>query len=105
MLSKSKIKLINSLSLKKYRDKNALFVTEGFKLIDELAQTFKCELLIFTDLQRVHADTILSKEKILVDEKVFSKISTQKSPQGMLAVFKKKKTFLLIKNYILLNFA
>ncbi len=38
MLSKSLIKLINSLAIKKYRQKNMLFVAEGRKLVSDLLQ-------------------------------------------------------------------
>ena len=46
MLSKGQIKLINSLSQKKYRQKNALFVAEGIKVIKELLNSnFELERL------------------------------------------------------------
>tara|TARA_Y100000031_G_C7893128_1_gene236065 strand:- start:280 stop:447 length:168 start_codon:yes stop_codon:yes gene_type:complete len=46
MLSKGQIKLINSLSQKKYRQKNAMFVAEGIKVIKELLNSnFELERL------------------------------------------------------------
>ena len=48
MISKSKIKLINSLSQKKYRDETGLFVAEGTKLISDLGTIFRCTLLVAT---------------------------------------------------------
>lgn len=38
MLSKNKIKLINSLAQKKYRQEHALFIVEGEKMVNELLQ-------------------------------------------------------------------
>ena len=50
-LSKNKIKLIQSLSKKKYRDEMGLFVAEGEKLIHQLlAAQFKFQTLIATPL-------------------------------------------------------
>lgn len=89
--SKSQIKLINSLTIKKYRDKTSLFLAEGHKLIVELAPHFECELLIFTESRADDIANISSKEKILADERQFYKLSTQKSPQGMLAVFRQRQ--------------
>ena len=91
-LSKNQISLINSLTIKKYRDKNLLFLAEGHKLVAELIPHFKCELLVYTDNQTKEATTIPFKDKIVVDEQTFQKISTQKAPQGMLAVLHQKQS-------------
>ena len=90
MLSKNKIKLITSLTHKKYRDETGLFVAEGVKLTSDLAPVFECEMLIYTASREKEANTIWAHEKILADDASLQKISAQKSPQGMLAVFRKK---------------
>ena len=90
MLSKSKIKLITSLTHKKYRDETGLFVAEGVKLISDLATTFHCELLLYTPQREIEVRHLQADERISVEEKELHKISAQKSPQGMLAVFRKK---------------
>jgi RNA methyltransferase, TrmH family len=90
MLSKNKIKLITSLAHKKYRDETGLFVAEGVKLTSDLAPVFECEMLIYTALREKEADAIRANEKILADDASLQRISSQKSPQGMLAVFRKK---------------
>jgi TrmH family RNA methyltransferase len=90
MLSKSKIKLITSLVHKKYRDETGLFVAEGVKLISDLSTAFHCELLLYTPQREIEVRHLQAGEGIPVDEKELHKISTQKSPQGMLAVFRKK---------------
>ncbi|MDD2287028.1 MAG: RNA methyltransferase [Paludibacter sp.] len=90
MLSKSKIKLISSLAYKKYRDETGLFVAEGAKLIRDLSTAFHCEWLLYTPEWENEIRHLQADEKIAVEEKELHKISTQKSPQGMLAVFRKK---------------
>ncbi|MBN1251909.1 MAG: RNA methyltransferase [Bacteroidales bacterium] len=39
MISKAQIKFINSLKLKKFRDENALFVAEGYKIVNDLVNS------------------------------------------------------------------
>ena len=89
MLSKNKIKLINSLSHKKYRDESGLFIAEGTKLVLDLSEAFHCEMLIattdwFSANKKIQASEII--ETNAVDLK---RISNIKSPQGVFAVFKK----------------
>ena len=45
MLSKSKIKWIHSLELKKNRDEQNLFVAEGIKLVSDLLPHLQCRFL------------------------------------------------------------
>ncbi len=89
MLSKNKIKEINALSLKKNRDESGHFVAEGTKLVLDLITTFHCQLLIATtdwlsDHKQIKADEIIQAEP---DE--IKKISNQKTPQGVFAIFQK----------------
>lgn len=90
-LSKNQIKLINSLTVKKYRDKTLLFLAEGNKLVTELIAHFECELLVYTENQTNEIEFFSAKDKIVVDERTFLKISTQKAPQGVLAVLRQKQ--------------
>ncbi|HEY6915162.1 MAG TPA: RNA methyltransferase, partial [Paludibacter sp.] len=89
MLSKSKIKLINSLSQKKFRDETGLFVAEGTKLVLDLASSFHCSMLVATADWLKSNPTIKTDELIESTENELNKISNQKSPQGVLAVFVK----------------
>ncbi len=89
MLSKSKIKLISSLSQKKYRDETGLFIAEGTKLVTDLAQAFACSMLITTSEWLKNNAKINAAELIEVNELELQKITNQKSPQGVLAVFVK----------------
>lgn len=89
MIPKNKIKLINNLSQKKFRDKTGFFVAEGTKLVFDLAQAFCCSLLVATvDWLNEHP-YFKTNEIIEVKAEEFTKISNQKTPQGVLAVFEK----------------
>lgn len=87
MLSKNKIKLITSLSQKKFRDEHGLFIAEGTKLVLDLSVAFRCATLIATPEWLKSNPSIASDEEIEVTETELHKISNQKSPQGVLAVF------------------
>lgn len=97
MLSKSKIKWIRSLEQKKNRDDEQLFVVEGFKMIAELLPTMKCRFLassiekLSDEFKKYEVDV----EQISEDE--YKKITFQKSPQGVLAVFEKPVSTFEIK--------
>jgi len=85
MVSKSQIKLIKSLSQKKFRNKHGLFVVEGLKGISEfLNSDFKLVSLYTTEDYFQVSDQLIS----LVDEKELKKISFLKTPQKALAVLK-----------------
>jgi len=84
MVTKSRLKLIKSLSRKKNRDEYQLFLVEGYKSIQELSQTdLKCQQILVTEghhaLDSFAHDIISRKEMAL--------ISTLKTPPGYLAVF------------------
>ncbi len=86
MLSKSQIKLITSLHQKKYRNKLGLFVVEGVKGVNEfLNSKFECELFFCT--QEYNFESV-SKKATIISEKELKKISSLKSPNKVLAVFK-----------------
>ena len=89
MISKSKIKLIASLSQKKFRDETGLFIAEGTKLVLDLSSSFYCSMLIATAQWLSKNNTVKAEEIIEATESELKKISNQKSPQGVLAVFKK----------------
>lgn len=89
MISKSKIKLIVSLSQKKFRDETNFFVAEGPKLVMDLITIFRCEILVGTTAWLQENKQLVANEIIEVTELELQKISNQKSPQGVLAVFTK----------------
>lgn len=89
MISKSQIKNITALTHKKLRDESASFVAEGTKLIVDLQGAFRM-------LECYATSAWLSENKQLIQANIqeitsdeLKKISNQKSPQGVLAVFEK----------------
>ncbi len=86
MLSKSKIKLIQSLDDKKKRLAEGLFVAEGNKMVGELLQTLSCRMLLHTsdfDVSHFQADEVIT---VSTDE--LRKVSFVKTPQQVLGVFR-----------------
>ncbi|WP_179009847.1 TrmH family RNA methyltransferase [Winogradskyella forsetii] len=84
MLSKNQIKLIKSLSQKKARQQNGLFIVEGIKGISEfLKSDYRLKNLYTTDLI-FEAPTHLITE---ISETDLKKISTLKNPNTALAIF------------------
>ncbi len=81
----NKIKLINKLKLKKYRDELNLFVVEGDKLIDELPND--------------SIEFILSVDEI--GEREFKKISSLTTPQSKIAVCRKPKSLKITGDLII----
>jgi len=71
MLSKNQIKLVNSLSYKKFRDENKLFVAEGEKLVNDLMPYFDCVLKVS-------------------DKDDLRKVSQLSTPSSLLAVFRQR---------------
>ncbi|MBS9766212.1 MAG: RNA methyltransferase [Flavobacteriaceae bacterium] len=91
-LSKGQLKKINQLRQKKYRISEQLFVAEGVKVVDEfLSSKFVLEHLYCTSSEN-YAEI---KNKTVISEVALKKISTLKSPNQVLAIFKipKEKPF------------
>lgn len=87
-LSKSAIKQIKSLKIKKYREIEKQFVAEGRKIVDDLIQSgLKLNKLIVTesfDLTSINVD----ESRIFVcSEKEMSVLSSFRNAPGILAVF------------------
>lgn len=100
MISKNKIKFINSLSLKKYRDESGLFIAEGDKLINELVSAgFSFETLILTEKYSTEYESV-SCEKIITTDSEIKKISSRETPTGIIAVCRKKQNQISISNII-----
>ena len=75
-ISKSQVKLIKSLQVKKYRDELGLFVAEGEKCVGELRRTFE-----LVQLYREGENATRTE---------IEQMSGLRTPQGVVAVFKKK---------------
>lgn len=90
MLSKSKIKLINSLKRKKYRQINRLFTAEGSKLVLELLNSgFRVKTVVALEsyIESVQGELLKNAgEVIAVSDNELKKISSLTAPQKVLAV-------------------
>lgn len=82
MLTKNKIKQIRSLSLKKNRKTEGLFIAEGEKIVNEIIDSnFEIESIFATSDWN-------GSDATLVSEKELSRISFLKTPNKVLAVVK-----------------
>jgi TrmH family RNA methyltransferase len=88
MLSKSKIKYIRSLEMRKFRMLHNTFVAEGNKLVADMIGAFECEwMLAKTSWMATQGD--IPAEELLVDENdEIHKVSFLKTPQDVIAIFK-----------------
>ena len=77
-ISKSQVKLVKSLQLKKYRDELGLFVAEGEKCVSELCKAFEL----------VH----LYREGENASRTEIEQMSGLRTPQGVIGVFKSEKS-------------
>ncbi|MEE4198575.1 MAG: RNA methyltransferase [Bacteroidales bacterium] len=89
MLSKNKIKFINSIKKKKYRDAHGLFFVEGEKLVDELLQSeAKISTIYATQDWIEQYQQIIDRKKVkpcLVSNDELKKISALSTPNRVLA--------------------
>lgn len=84
MISKSQIKLITSLSKKKYRDQHGLFVAEGPKVINDfIAAGLELHLHFSSEMLSVSSPVYHQ-----ITHQELKKISNLKNPNTALAVFK-----------------
>lgn len=89
-----------ALADKKARDKEGLFCAEGIKLLRELLdENIKIDDLYFTEHASRKYETEISRacrdgaKTFCVTDEVYLKMSSEKNPEGILAVAKKFKTF------------
>ncbi len=84
MLSKSKIKYIQSLRQKKYRDEAGVFVAEGPKVVKELleADNIDLEELFYLETGKEYTGTAITTIEL-------EKISGLNTPNEVVAIFKK----------------
>lgn len=94
MLSKNKIKLIQSLNHKKFRDELGVFLVEGNKMVEEaLRSDFRIQLLACTsEYASLHPEiSIRCDEVIITDKDLIQKASLLQNPQDVLAIVCKPK--------------
>ncbi|MGM0530392.1 MAG: TrmH family RNA methyltransferase [Bacteroidota bacterium] len=90
MLSKNKIKFINSLKKKKSRTESGLFLAEGAKLVAEVLSSDFHVPLLFATPEWMNASKLKNqaniKEVIAITQEELNRISTQKNPNQVMAV-------------------
>lgn len=98
MITKTEIKLINSLSIKKYREINNLFIVEGNKIVDEIIESdYKIKYLIHTE--KYNPPKFNSAEKtIQTNIETIKKISNFKTAPSVVALVVLKYNQLIINN-------
>lgn len=85
-ISKNQLKLITSLSQKKYRQKHKLFLAEGVKVVNEfLNSNFELHQLFKTSDFNFNGDYIQHQE---ISEADLKKISNLKTPNKVVGIFK-----------------
>ncbi len=90
VLSRNQEKFIRSLQQKKFRKQEALFVVEGEKMVQEaLNSDFKIHSIVL-DKNKTELQKVIS-EAYLTDEMGMKRMSTFKTPPGILAVLETKE--------------
>lgn len=90
-LSKNRIKYIHSLELKKNRDAAGVFLAEGPKVVSELLGHFPCQLLAATSGWQPPCTGMQAEESIEVTTEELTRASLLRTPQQVLAIFRKRK--------------
>lgn len=83
------IKLVRSLSVKKYRDEERLFMAEGTKCVRDTWEHFSCKWLICT--RNWHdrlANATMYDKIVLANAQQMSKMSQFSTPSDVIAVYK-----------------
>ncbi|MGE5393365.1 MAG: TrmH family RNA methyltransferase [Candidatus Saccharibacteria bacterium] len=89
MLSKNKIKIIQSLSRKKNRDEQGVFLVEGNKMVEEAVRSdYKIDLIACTADYAARFKNLANRcgELIITDNELLAKASLLQNPQDALAI-------------------
>ena len=100
-LSNNKLKEIRSLSKRKYRQKNGLFVVEGRHMVEDAIGFGQVRLIVMSDSYiSAHSDMLQLEtseiDLLEVPEKLFAALTDTETPQGILAVVKKKQAGVIL---------
>ncbi|MFZ1809069.1 MAG: RNA methyltransferase [Cyclobacteriaceae bacterium] len=94
MISKSQIKFIKSLQLKKYRKEEQCFVVDGEKGVEEVLRSdFKLEMLLATESFLKKREKLLkgiNADLLIVSEKQLAQLSSFQTNESVLAVVRQK---------------
>ncbi|MFY7652239.1 MAG: TrmH family RNA methyltransferase [Chitinophagaceae bacterium] len=96
MITKNEIKYIQSLSFKKQRDIENVFVVEGVKLVDEFLKSNFIVNKVYATIEWVQKNPEIQASLVTDDE--LKKISNLITPNKVLAVVQNKAADVLINN-------
>ena len=83
------IKKVKSLKLLKNRNRDKLFLVEGFKMAEEATQSnVEIENIILDENADLYLDEKLQKKVIRVKNSLFSQLSDLKNPEGVILICK-----------------
>lgn len=95
MITKSWAKIIKSLQIKKYRDKEGMFIVQGYKSILELLHSnWSVKMLCCTEDFYAENQSLIDEsasERLIVKQKELESLGTFKSNNSGLAVVEKKE--------------
>ena len=92
MISKAKLKKYQQLGSKKFRQKYGLFVVEGLKSVNELIKSdWSVQFILCTPSFNELCASEIDYHFEVIHEADFLKISSQKKPQGILAIVEQKE--------------
>ena len=86
-----KIKLINSLKTKKYREKEGLFFAEGERIVKDGIKKAKAEFIVLSSTYAEKNKVDFEGDIYIVPDKLFNYISDTVNPQGIMGIFKLEK--------------
>ena len=85
------IKRIRKLQTKsKFRGEEKCYIVEGYKQVDELPLE-KIQLIVLSKEEDMERYSHLADKAVFIDEQLFREISTDQSPQGVLALVAMKQ--------------
>ena len=101
----ARISAARKLLQKKYRDKESLYLIEGFHLLEEALKANVQLTEIFVSADKVENTLLANLQLTVVSDEVLKSLSDEKTPQGVVAVVKKAETmrpkkgkFLVLEN-------
>ncbi len=84
--SNNKIKLVKSLSKKKYRDLHNMFIVEGERFVRDIPKKVKVEMILVSKTFSEKKDLTTYENYEIVEDKIFKELIDTTNSQGILAV-------------------
>jgi len=101
-IQNERVKQWHKLKQRKHREREHKFLIEGFHLIEEAYKSkWPIETIIVLE-QITLPEWMMSFEIVIVNETVFNHLAQTKSPQGMMAVVKKRHMTPSLNGHVLL---